>query len=146
MNHPDLVRALERVSVGTVGLTARALSQAVHGLELTLPQWRALLIAGEEPDGTRIGAVATRVGTTVPATSRLLRRLERRGFVALVPDADDGRATRAKLTSKGSEVRDAIIRFRREGLELVARKVREMDDPSLERGLAAIASELGAFA
>ena len=146
MNHPDLVRALERVSVGAVGLTARALSQAVAGLELTLPQWRALLIVGEAQGGTRIGVVATRVGTTVPATSRLLRRLERRGFVALVPDANDGRATRAKMTASGSEVRDAVLRFRRDSLELVARRVRELDDPSLERGLAAIASELGAFA
>ncbi|TAL13491.1 MAG: MarR family transcriptional regulator [Chloroflexota bacterium] len=146
MNHPELVRELERIAVGAVALTARALSQAVPGLELTLPQWRAILIVGETADGTRIGVVATRVGTTVPATSRLLRRLERRGFMRFVPDAVDGRATRAQLTPAGAEVRNAILQFRRDTLEFVARRVLEQDDPSLARGLAAIAAELGKYA
>src|SRR5664279_6626766 len=77
-----LAADLERIAVGAVGLTTRALAEADTGFELTFPQWRALLVLGAGDDGARIGEVATRVGVTVPATSRLLRRLERRGLVA----------------------------------------------------------------
>ncbi len=108
----DAVADLERIVIGAVGITTRALEQAAPGVDLTFSQWRALLILGERPDGIRVGEVAARVGVTLPATSRLLRRLERRDLVALAPDDTDRRATRARLTARGGDVRDAIIEFR----------------------------------
>lgn len=137
---------LERIAVRAVGLTTRALAQADTGFELTFPQWRALLVLGESADGARVGEVAARVGVTLPATSRLLRRLERRGLTALAVDEQDRRATRARLTDHGRAVREAILTHRRTALREVASALHEPDRLDLARGLRAIAAELERFA
>ena len=124
---------LERVVVGAVGLTARALTQATPDVELTFPQWRALLILGEAEDGARISTVADRVGVTLPAPGRLLRRLEARGLVKLAVDETDRRATRARLTQRGGQVRADILGFRREVLLEIAGRLGGDADAALER-------------
>ena len=141
-----LAADLERIVVGAVGLTTRALAMADTGFELTFPQWRALLVLGEGDDGARIGEVAARVGVTLPATSRLLRRLERRGLTALAPDERDRRAKRARLTNRGRAVREAILDHRRMALREVAATLSASDGLDLAAGLRAIALELEQFA
>jgi DNA-binding MarR family transcriptional regulator len=113
MGSDELVDALERIVAGSVGLTTRALADATPGYDLTLAQWRVLFILGAEPDGARVGTVAARVGVTLPATGRLLRRLERRGLATLAIDEVDRRATRVRLTDEGREVRTRVIGARR---------------------------------
>ena len=100
---------LERLFVAGVAITTRALSEATPDLDLTFPQWRVLLIVGEGGDGATVSEVAARVGVTVPATSRQLRRLARRGLLVITRDARDRRAARARLTEAGSAVRDQIL-------------------------------------
>jgi DNA-binding MarR family transcriptional regulator len=140
-----LADALERIAVGSVGLTTRALAQADPGFELTFPQWRALLVLGEEDDGARIGEVAARVGVTLPATSRLLRRLERRGLTMLAVDERDRRATRARLTDRGRTVRAAILAHRRAALDEVVRTLDDAARRDLASGLPAIADAMRDF-
>lgn len=118
-----LAAALEEIAIGAVGLTTRALAHGAPGVDLTFPQWRVLLLLGGDLAGSRVGEVAARVGVTLPATGRLLRRLERRGFVALTTDPADRRATRATLTELGCRTRAAILAFRREALEQIAAEV-----------------------
>ena len=137
---------LERIALGAVGLTTRVLARASSGSDLTFPQWRAILVLGEGDDGARIGEVASRVGVTVPATSRLLRRLERRGLTTLSVDARDRRAMRARLTPQGLEVRSAILTARRGVLKEVARRLSESERMDLVSGLRVIATELQRFA
>jgi DNA-binding MarR family transcriptional regulator len=137
---------LERIVVDAIGLTTRALAKADPGVELTFPQWRAIVVLGERADGARIGEVATRVGVTIPATSRLLRRLERRGLVALGVDEQDRRATRARLTDRGAAVRATILRHRQAVLQEVAASLSDPAQLDLASGLAAIAAELDRFA
>jgi DNA-binding MarR family transcriptional regulator len=137
---------LERIAVGAVGLTTRALALADTGFELTFPQWRALLVLGEEVDGARIGEVAARVGVTLPATSRLLRRLERRGLTALSVDELDRRATRARLTDHGRTVRETILAHRRAALREIAKGLTKSERSRLDDGLRAIAVGLERFA
>jgi DNA-binding MarR family transcriptional regulator len=137
---------LERIAVGAVGLTARALELADTGFELTFPQWRALLVLGEGDDGSRIGEVAARVGVTLPATSRLLRRLERRGLTTLAVDEQDRRATRARLTDRGRAVREAILAHRRAALREIAFRLSAPERLNLTSGLREIAAELERFA
>ena len=105
---------LERIIVAGVAITTRALSEARPALDLTFPQWRAMLVVGEQPEGARVSEVASRVGVTLPATSRLLRRLAARGLVETTADEHDRRATRARLTPAGNHARDAILAYRRE--------------------------------
>jgi len=141
-----LAAELERIAVGAVGLTTRALAQADTGFELTFPQWRAILVLGETEDGARIGEVAARVGVTLPATSRLLRRLARRGLTALAVDEQDRRATRGRLTDHGRAVREAILTHRRTTIREIAGTLAAPDRLDLARGLRTIAAEFERFA
>ena len=146
MRDADLAQALERITVGAVGVTTRALTEATPGFEMTFPQWRALLILGAEPDGARLSDVAGRVGVTLPATGRLLRRLERRGLLDLATDPDDRRATRARLTEAGRATRDAILAYRQRVLTDVAHAANSRGHQDLAGGLGAIAALLERYA
>lgn len=118
-NHtlPDL---LERVVLAGVGLTTRALAGAAPGIDLTLSQWRVLVVLGETANGATVSSVASRIGVTVPATSRQLRRLARRGLLEIGPDESDHRATRARLTRSGRRARGAILDYRRKRIGAIA--------------------------
>lgn len=124
MTEPSFADLLERLFVAGVAITTRALSEATPDLELTFPQWRVLLIVGEGPDGATVSEVAVRVGVTVPATSRQLRRLARRGLVVISRDDRDRRAARARLTDDGSAVRDQILGYRHRSIAATATSLR----------------------
>ncbi len=134
-------RALERLVFAGVALTSRALAEATPGLELTLPQWRAIVVLGEASDGARVSEVATRVGGSLPGTSRLLRRLERRGLVSARQDERDHRATRVRLTPDGRAVRTAIFEYRRRTIRRVARVA--SPSPELTVELERLAAAIG---
>ncbi len=133
---------LERIAIGAVGLTTRALAEAGSAFDLTFPQWRALLLVGSTADGARVGEIAARVGVTLPATSRLLRRLERRGLTTLGIDASDRRATRVRLTDRGHEIRTRIVSHRRATLEEIASRVPDLEHLDVAAGLRLIAAEV----
>ena len=137
---------LERIVIGAVALTTRALAGAETDFELTFPQWRAILVVGGDADGARVGEVAARVGVTLPATSRLLRRLERRGLTTLGADRTDGRATRVRLTERGQRIRSAILAQRRAALEQIAANLHEAERRDLAAGLGRIAAGFDRFA
>ena len=137
---------LERIAVGTVGLTTRVITEAAAPHDLTFPQWRTLLVVGDASDGARVGTVASRVGATLPATGRLLRRLERRGLLALTVDEQDRRATRATLTDEGHRVRAAILAQRQTALREIVAGLPESAQADLATGLRAIAIALERFA
>ena len=106
------VEAIERLLVGGIGITALAIAEETDAVDLTLPQWRALVIAAEA-DGVRVGELAYRLGVKVPSASRLVRRLERRGLVTAVRDEDDRRATIVRPSPTGRRIRDSVISRRR---------------------------------
>jgi DNA-binding MarR family transcriptional regulator len=135
-----IVDALERVVFAGVALTTRALSEARADLDLTLAQWRVLVVLGETEDGATISQVAGRIGVTLPATSRQLRRLERRGLVDVSRDQQDRRATRVRLTRLGRSARDDVISFRRRKIAQIAASL-ELD-PAMSTQLARIADAL----
>lgn len=113
MLRPSPADLLERIIVAGVAITTRALAEARPALDLTFPQWRAMIVVGERAEGARVSEVAARVGVTLPATSRLLRRLAARGLVEISGDERDRRASRARLTAAGQEALDAILAYRR---------------------------------
>lgn len=137
---------LERIAIGAVSLTTHALAGAETDFELTFPQWRAILVVGDDADGARVGEVAARVGVTLPATSRLLRRLERRGLTTLRTDMRDRRATRVRLTERGQRIRSAILAQRRAVLEQIAASLPEVESRDLAAGLHRVAAGFDRFA
>jgi DNA-binding MarR family transcriptional regulator len=110
------VDALESIIIAGVALTAQALASVRSASDLTLPMWRVLVVLGGRSEGATVSEVARRIGVTLPATSRQLRRLERRGLVALAPDERDRRALRCRMTAAGAALRAEVMDRRRAAL------------------------------
>lgn len=141
MSDPSSVESLERIVLAGVALTTTALAEAQPGLELTLQQWRVLVVLGDRVTPMSISAVAAAIGVTLPATSRQVHRLADRGFIDLSPNPLDRRSIRACLSPAGDDLRASVTAFRRrrlvdvvEGLDL---------DRQVESSLAGIADALG---
>jgi DNA-binding MarR family transcriptional regulator len=141
---PDerIIEAVERLMVEAIGVTTVALAQAAPEVDLSIAQWRALMVVGSRADGIRVGEIAARIGSAVPTTSRLIRRLERRGLVVAQRDELDRRATLVRLTESGKLIRTTIVGRRRQ-LVRDALSVRPEAVPGeLVGGLAEIAAAL----
>jgi DNA-binding MarR family transcriptional regulator len=141
MTDPLVAESLERIIFAGVAMTTVAIASARPGIDLTFPQWRVVVVLGSKPDGVRISEVAQQVGVTLPATSRQLRRLERRGLVTVAPDHRDRRAAIARLTDEGRSARDAVIAHRRAQLIKLAEPFET--SPVTRRELARVADAVG---
>jgi DNA-binding MarR family transcriptional regulator len=141
MAEDELIDAIDSIVMAGVAMTSVALSRATGGQELTFPQWRVIIVLSP-PESVPVAEVSRRIGVTLPATARQLRRLERRGFVTMEPDPLDGRVTRARLTDAGVRVRAAIIEERR---TRISEALRDLDvGPSTARKVVRIAAALAA--
>jgi DNA-binding MarR family transcriptional regulator len=123
MAREQVIDALVGIVFGGVAITTAALQHASDGDELTFTQWRAILFVGEAKDGCRVGEVANLLDAGLPATSRLLRRLERRELLTIERDVQDRRASRARLTAAGSVLRKAVLDYRRNEIGRLVDKV-----------------------
>jgi DNA-binding MarR family transcriptional regulator len=74
-----------------------------HGLSPT--QYNALrILRGAGPDGLPCSQIGERMLTHDPDITRLIDRLEKRGWVARTRDKRDRRVVRARITSKGLDL------------------------------------------
>jgi DNA-binding MarR family transcriptional regulator len=119
-----LLDALEHLAMATVGLTATALSETREAQDLTLSQWRALVVLAER-DGQHVGDLADRLGISLPSASRLVRRLERRGLVSAERDETDRRATLLSLRPRGRAAHRAVVATRRDRIAKALARRRE---------------------
>ncbi len=124
---------LERVAMGSVGVTARAVAESAP--ELTLLQWRVLVVLAEAPDGTTVSELASRIGSRLPATSRLIGRMRRRGLVEMRKNHHDARVTTVLPAAAGRELWERVVDSRRSQLVavLAAAALIPSDQPGLER-------------
>ena len=106
------VDALERLAFGLVAVTSRAIEE-VSGGDLTVQQWRVLVVLGGAEAGIRVSDLARRINASGPSTSRIVRRLEQRGLVAASVDAADRRAVRIQLSPTGEAIRGRVVERRR---------------------------------
>jgi len=139
-----LVDAIEELAFATVGMTALALNEAGQEKELTLAQWRVLVLVGRSP--MRVGSIAERIGASLPSASRLVGRMETHGFVVMAPDDEDRRATLVSLTPLGQSTRDAVIQRRRRLIGELVGDAAELADAGLTEGLAMLAARFARFA
>jgi len=65
------------------------------------------------PEGARITALARAARITKQSMSALVSDLEAGGYVERIPDADDARATRVRLTARGRAYGRAVRDFAR---------------------------------
>ena len=129
--------SLELLIFGAIGLTTFALADA-SASDLTLAQWRALVVIGRDP-GIRVGVLGSRIGMSLPSTSRMVRRLERAGHVTTERDSSDRRATLVHATDAGRRTRNAVIKRRRELMNSAMAGYGSRLPTDLAQGLAALA-------
>lgn len=139
-----LVGALDELIGAAVGVTTVALAQTVIGQDLTLPQWRALVVISST-NGLRVSDVATRIGMSRPSMTRLVQRLQRRGVIITEPDPSDRRATILRATPAGMAMRVATMSGRRRLIVDALGSGAEALSPDLAHCLMAIAQALGRY-
>jgi DNA-binding MarR family transcriptional regulator len=131
---------LERIASAMVAATNTALAGVIETGELSIQQWRLVIILGGSTGPLRLNEIAWRVNASMPSTSRLVQRMERRGLVTASTDPLDGRGRRIELTDKGQTVRAQVVGRRR---QLIEDSLAGLDaDPATVAGLAEVADRL----
>ena len=138
----ELVDTVLAASRALVAVAARSLAAA--GDEVTLPQYRALVVlAAQGPQGTAELAAALAVN---PSTAtRMCDRLVRKGMVRRHRLAGDRRSVRIALTVPGRDLVDEVSRRRRAELaRLLGALPADQHEPVIAafRAFAAAAGEL----
>jgi len=138
----ELVDTVLAASRALVAVAARSLAAA--GDEVTLPQYRALVVlAARGPQGTAELAAALAVN---PSTvTRMCDRLVRKGLVRRHRQAGDRRSVRITLTAQGRDLIAEVTRRRRAELaRLLAALPPDQHEPVIAafRAFAAAAGEL----
>jgi DNA-binding MarR family transcriptional regulator len=106
----ELVDTVLAASRALVAVAARSLAAA--GDEVTLPQYRALVVlAARGPQGT--AELAATLAVNPSTATRMCDRLVRKGLVRRHRQAGDRRAVRIALTAAGRDLVDGVTRRRR---------------------------------
>ena len=80
------------------GETVRRMqARGVSDMQPSFPR----LLGNLDTDGTRLGALARRMGTSRQAASQLLQQIEAKGFVLRDADPDDKRGVIVRFTPRG---------------------------------------------
>lgn len=99
----DPPQSIGRLLNFTTGRMNALCAQLLDPYGLSLPQWVILSCLWRE-DGLTVSALADLVGTGLPATSRIIDRMEDRGLVARQKHETDGRAMVVTVTDRGREL------------------------------------------
>jgi DNA-binding MarR family transcriptional regulator len=138
----ELVDTVLAASRALVAVAARSLAAA--GDEVTLPQYRALvMLAARGPQGT--AELAAALAVTPSTVTRLCDRLVRKGLVRRHRQAGDRRAVRIALTGAGRDLVAEVTRRRRAELaRLLGALSPDQHEPVIAafRAFAAAAGEL----
>jgi DNA-binding MarR family transcriptional regulator len=130
---------LEQLAVELVAVTNAAIFDVGAG-DLSLLQWRTLMVLGGSEEPLRVNELADRASASMPSASRLIRRMERRGLVSISRDPSDGRGRRIALTPGGEALRRNVIARRRGLIEDALAELAE--EPGLVRGLESVVARL----
>ncbi len=142
MTDQRILDAIDTLALQLVAVTARALNEAADGLDLTLAQWRVMVVIGQRRAPLRVGEIAARIDASLPSTSRILRRLERRGLISTERDERDRRATLVHLTRSGVSARRKVLQLRRRTLAAALADGASPMPAELADGLEAIVTAL----
>lgn len=104
----ELFRVIGRLRAEMVNAAEQEM--AAQGVDLNYTQFLALKILGQEPPMTPV-ELARNLHYNPGALTRLLDKLEHRGYLCRVPDPGDRRALRLELTGEGKTLRRRVIGY-----------------------------------
>jgi DNA-binding MarR family transcriptional regulator len=135
-----LVDAFIAASRALVAVAARSLADL--GEEVTLPQYRALVvIASRGPQ--RAADLAGLLGVTPSTASRMIERLVRKRLVRRVRSKDDRRAVRVHLSEAGQVIVAEVTDRRRGEIERILEQMPTRGRKALTGALRAFADAAG---
>lgn len=112
-----MVEALLVASRALVGVAARSMA----GIDVTLPQYRALVVVGSRP-AVSVGDLAAALDIHPTTATRLCDRLVAKRLLRRVQAAGDRRAVELHLTAAGRRLLQRVVdRRRRDLAAIVAR-------------------------
>jgi len=120
----------------------RAQMRSHRGLDLSVPQFRALAFLRRKPEAS-LSDVASHVGTSLPSMSKLVDGLFERGLVEREASAADRRRLTLRLTKEGT----ALLQSARQGTQNYLSKsldrLSREDQATVTRGLQILSSLFG---
>ena len=104
--------------------------ETVGELDLSFTQVRALSILARDVERATLGELGERLGLSLPAVSRAVEGLVKRGYVTRAEDADDRRFKQVAATDDGRAHMDRLMELRVAGF---ADFVKTLDPADRER-------------
>jgi len=93
----------------TSSLLIAQLDDELRSADISQPQYNVLrILRGAGDDGLHLSEIGVRMVNRDPDVTRLIDRLEARGFVGRERDANDRRVITARITREGRTVVDAL--------------------------------------
>jgi DNA-binding MarR family transcriptional regulator len=105
-------------------------------LDLTMTQMKTLGMLDDCVDEVSVKELSERLGLSLPATSRTVDGLLRRGLLSRHEDTEDRRIKRVRLTDDGREVVKRMSTARLQGLEAYAATLSDEQRAALLAALA----------
>jgi len=116
--------------------------RTMDDFELSVAQMATLMLLDAE-GGTTVSDLATDLGRSLSATSRLLDQLVRRGLVHRQEDEHDRRVKRVALSEFGGELIGRVQRQRTDAQLAVMSALTESERAEVMRGMALLAEAAG---
>jgi DNA-binding MarR family transcriptional regulator len=140
---PDLDEIIETVlTTSRVFVAIAARSIAAIGLEVTLPQYRLLIVlAGHGPQS--LGSLSESLTVSASTATRMCDRLIRKGLVRRRASSHDRREVRLALTAAGRRLVDETTQLRRMELSRLLDAVPTDDQRALIHALSSLNSAAG---
>jgi DNA-binding MarR family transcriptional regulator len=104
-------------------------------LDLTLTQMKTLGMLDDFVAEVSVKELGERLGLSLPATSRTVDGLLRRGFLTRHEDPDDRRVKRVRISDAGREVVHRLATARLQGLEAYATSLSDAQRATLMAAL-----------
>jgi DNA-binding MarR family transcriptional regulator len=135
----DLIDELLVASRALLGVAATSLA---HTDDVTLPQFRALVLLGHRPSTTTT-ELADGLSVHQSTATRLCDRLVRKGWVRRQPVEGDRRQVALVLTPSGRRLVATVLRRRRQAIAAIVDGMTEAQVRSAAGALAAFATAAG---
>ena len=120
----------------------RSQMRSHRGLDLSVPQFRALAFLRRKPEAS-LSDVASHVGTSLPSMSKLVDGLFERGLVKREASAADRRRLTLRLTKEGTTHLQSARHGTQTYLSKSLDRLSQEDQATVTRGLQVLSSLFG---